>query len=90
MTKDRLRRYWDMNRERQQLENQLQGVSVTLSLLRPYAPRERLECIGQRVSDILQTKVDRSDGGSGNRAGCSGQYGAPDTSYPRHRRPEVG
>lgn len=59
MTKEQLRQYRDMSREKNQLEKQLQGVSLTLSLLRPYAPRERLECIGQRVSATLQTKVDK-------------------------------
>lgn len=59
MTKEQLRQYRDMSREKNQLEQQLQGVSLTLSLLRPYVPRERLECIGQRVSATLQTKVDK-------------------------------
>lgn len=59
MTREQLRQYRNLSKERNQLEKQLQGVSLTLSLLRPYAPRERLECIGQRVSATLQTKVDK-------------------------------
>ena len=59
MTKDRLRRYRDMSRERHQLENQLKGISLTLSLLRPYCSVQRLEYIRKQMTAVLQPKVDK-------------------------------
>ena len=59
MTKDRLRRYRDLSRERHQLENQLKGIAVTMAALRPHAPMQRLDSMSQRVSAVLQTKLDK-------------------------------
>lgn len=59
MTREQLRQYRDLSRERHQLEKQLHGISVTLAALSPYAPRQRLDLIGQRVSTVILPRLDR-------------------------------
>ena len=59
MTREQLRQYRDLSKERNQLEKQLNGISVTLAALSPYVPRQRLNFIGQRVSTTILPKLDR-------------------------------